>query len=341
MERGHVWMGWRNRSGFSRLLPPRVWHHNSPGGPRRVAGRSLGLVAAALRALTLGLAVCGRPAAALPAQELGQVGAEAPSTAADDFQSLKKHLYFHAPFEGGTDAKVARRDTQLYTAPTLQRATAAAGQLRGDVEILAGGGRKGDALRFRGKSKQVLFYPGVNMDYQAENWQGTVSVWLRLTPDQDLKEGYSDPLQITEKAWNDASFFIDFDIDQPRTFRLGVFADYRYWNPDDTKWDAIPLAERPMISVARPAMTRDRWTHVAWTFSGINADDGRPAVCRLYLDGELQGTLERPLRFDWNLERTAIMLGLDYIGDLDELMLFDRAFSAAEIRQLGIFFNED
>lgn len=260
----------------------------------------------------------------------------------DDWRAIKSSLYFHAPFDGGTDAKVARQDRLLYTAPSLQRLSQEPGQLRQDVEILVGGGRRGDALRFRGKSKQVLFYPGANLDYQPRDWQGTVSVWLRLSPDEDLGEGYSDPIQITDKAWNNASFFIDFDIDSPRTFRLGVFADYEFWNPTDRGWDTIPVPERPMVNVSQAPLSRERWTHVAWTFAGINADDAaEPAVCHFYIDGKLQGSLRRPLKFTWDLERAALMLGLDYVGDLDELMLFDRALTAAEIQRLGQFFNED
>lgn len=259
----------------------------------------------------------------------------------DELAALKTNLYFHAPFDGGTDAKVARHDRSLYTAPNLKRESAQAGQHRDDVEIIAGDGKHGDALRFRGKDKQVLYYGGKNMDFRETDWHGTVSLWLRLTPDEDLKEGYSDPLQITDKAWNDASFFIDFDIDSPRTFRLGVFSEYKFWNPKDVKWEDWPVADRPMIHVPRPPLQRDRWTHVAWTFQGINAADGKPAKCQFYLDGKLQGTLERPLKFQWDLERTAIMLGLDYVGDLDELMIFDRALTAAEVARLTTFFNED
>lgn len=259
----------------------------------------------------------------------------------DELAALKNSLYFHAPFDGGTDAKVARHDRSLYTAPNLKRESAQAGQHRDDVEIIEGDGKHGDALRFRGKDKQVLFYGGKNMDFRETDWQGTVSLWLRLTPDEDLKEGYSDPLQITDKAWNDASFFIDFDIDSPRTFRLGVFSEYKFWNPTDVKWEDWPVADRPMIHVPRPPLQRDRWTHVAWTFRGINAADGKNATCQFYLDGKLQGTLERPLKFQWDLERTAIMLGLDYVGDLDELMIFDRALTAAEVGRLTTFFNKD
>lgn len=259
----------------------------------------------------------------------------------DELAALKTSLYFHAPFDGGTDAKVAPLDRQLYTAPNLKRESAAAGQHRSDVEIVAGDGKHGDAIRFRGKDKQVLFYSGKNMNFRETDWQGTVSLWLRLTPDEDLKDGYSDPLQITDKAWNDASFFIDFDIDSPRTFRLGVFSEYKFWNPKDVKWEEWPVADRPMIHVPRPPLQRDRWTHVAWTFQGINAADGKPAKCQFYLDGKLQGTLDRPMKFQWDLERTAIMLGLDYVGDLDELMIFDRALTEAEVARLTTFFNKD
>ncbi|MBL8889877.1 MAG: LamG domain-containing protein [Planctomycetaceae bacterium] len=258
-----------------------------------------------------------------------------------DLEAIKSSLYFHAPFDGGTDAKVARQDRQLYTAPNLQRLSAEPGQHREDVKILVQDGKHGDALRFLGKDKQVLFYRGSNLDFRETAWQGTVSLWLRLTPDEDLKEGYSDPLQITDKAWNDASFFIDFDIDSPRTFRLGVFSEFKFWNPDNVKWEDWPIAERPMLAVPRPPMQRDRWTHVAWTFEGINATDGQPATCKFYLDGKAQGAMGRPLKFAWNLERTAIMLGLDYIGDLDELMIFDRALSESEVARLTTFFNEE
>lgn len=253
---------------------------------------------------------------------------------------LKKSLYFHAPFDGGYDAKLAKHDRRLYTAPDLKRTESELGQGRSDVDLLVADGRHGDAVRFRGKNRKVLFYPGQNMDFKRQDWSGTVSVWLRLTPDEDLQTGYADPLQITDKAWNDASFFIDFDIDSPRTFRLGVFSEYKHWNPQDVAWDAWPVKDRPMIAVSKPAMTRDRWTHVAWTFSGINAADDTPSVCRLYIDGQQQGELKAPIHFEWNLDRTAIMLGLDYIGDLDELMLFDRALTAKEVGRLQTFFNE-
>jgi hypothetical protein len=302
---------------------------------------SLVLLAVATQLPTTAQATTAQATTEQPVTSVPEVGLTA-GPLDDDWQAIKSSLYFHAPFDGGTDAKVARKDRLLYTAPSLQRLSQEPGQQRQDVEILAGGGRRGDAIRFRGKSKQVLFYPGSNLDYQPRDWQGTVSLWLRLTPDEDLGEGYSDPIQMTDKAWNNASFFIDFDIDSPRTFRLGVFADYAFWNPSDRAWDTIPAAERPMVHVPQAPLSRERWTHVAWTFAGINASNAEePAVCHFYIDGKLQGSIRRPLRFTWDLERAALMLGLDYVGDLDELMLFDRALTGEEIERLGRFFNED
>lgn len=331
-----------------RLSLRRTWARWGARGTHAVVPVLLLAVAIQLPATTR--AATEQPATEQPATEQPATGVPrvAPSAGLtvgpvdDDWQAIKSSLYFHAPFDGGTDAKVARQDRLLYTAPSLQRLSQEPGQLRQDVEILAGGGRRGDAIRFRSKSKQVLFYPGANLDYQQRDWQGTVSLWLRLNPDEDLGEGYSDPIQITDKAWNNASFFIDFDIDSPRTFRLGVFADYAFWNPTDRAWDTIPAAERPMVHVPQAPLSRERWTHVAWTFAGINAGIAEePAVCHFYIDGKLQGSIRRPLKFTWDLERAALMLGLDFVGDLDELMLFDRALTGEEIQRLDRFFNED
>ena len=36
----------------------------------------------------------------------------------------------------------------------------------------------------------------------------------------------------------------------------------------------------------------------------------------------------------WTPEKAAIMLGIAYIGDFDELAIFNRALSDAELRQL-------
>lgn len=257
-------------------------------------------------------------------------GAGMVAAAADD---LTEGLVFLAPFDGGFDAVVGV-DRRLCTAENLKREVIVPGNLRKDVQIVTGGGRHGDALRFSdGAATQVTMFRGSNSGYRVQNWSGTVSMWLRLSPDEDLKPGYCDPLQITDKEWNNAAFFVDFDKDLPRVFRLGVFPDFRTWNPKETPWEQIAVGDRPMVPVARPPFRRTEWTHVAWTFSGLNSG-GAEGTAELYLNGRSMGALRRPMTFTWQLDKTAIMLGIAYTGDFDELSIHDRALSAGEIDKL-------
>ena len=240
-------------------------------------------------------------------------------------------LRFHASFDGSGDAKIAQGDGKIYTVESMARKEWTPGISRPDVSIAKGQGKQGDCLRFGKKSPQVICFKGEAMPYQSKDWSGTVSFWMRLDPDKDLEPGYCDPIQITEKAWNDAALFVDFDKDLPRDFRLGVFSDLRFWNPENVVWEKWPVDKRPMVTVKMPSFSRESWKHVAFTFQGINAADDQPATATLYLDGKSMGSLQQPLKFSWDPKKAAIMLGLEYIGDLDELMIFDRALSADEI----------
>jgi hypothetical protein len=257
----------------------------------------------------------------------------APSAAAGPPESLSQSLIFHAPFDGGLDAAKAV-DKAIYTAESPERQSVQPGNHRPDVSIVKGAGRYGDALRFSENQPKVLLYQGVNAGYQKSNWSGTVSVWLKLNPDEDLKPGYCDPLQITDKAWNNAAFFVDFDKDLPRAFRLGVFPDYASWNPKDTPWEQIAVGDRPMVPVAKPPFESSEWTHVAYTFENINAADGSDATAILYLNGKSQGALKGPMMFSWDPSKAAIMIGIYYIGDFDDLAIFNRALTADEVAQL-------
>ena len=111
-----------------------------------------------------------------------------------------------------------------------------------------------------------------------------------------------------------------------------MFSDYKFWNPKDTKFDDIPKEERPMVSVSQWPFDRTRWTHVAFTWNGINAD--KEASMSLYLDGELQGSLGKRQQFTWSVDDAVIMLGINYIGWIDDLTIFNRALSQSEIDTL-------
>jgi Concanavalin A-like lectin/glucanases superfamily len=253
--------------------------------------------------------------------------------AGDEASGLRDSMLFFAGFDASFDA-VNGADTAIQTAESTARKTVRPGNHSAVVTLAKGQGRFGDALRFSAVSKNVLFFDGSNVGYRRKNWSGSVSFWLKLDPDNGLAPGYCDPIQITDKTWNNSALWVDFDKELPRAFRLGVFPAFKTWNPSDTPWENFPVEHRPMVSVAKPPFAADRWTHVAITFHNINAADNGKATVVLYLDAVPQGTMTRPLKFDCVQENMAVMLGLSYIGDFDELAIFDRALTQQQIKIL-------
>lgn len=251
--------------------------------------------------------------------------------------SMAQALTFHASFDAGIDADRGGGDLRIHTASSLRREEVRPGLQREDVTILPGQGRYGSALYFGSKQPAVVFYQAEgNVDYRTSDWSGGVSVWMSLTPDEDLEPGFSDPLMIAERSWDDGALFLDFSRDdRPRHFRMGIFSDRGVWNPGGLRWDDVPEEQRPMVVVERAPFDRQRWTHVVITFSGFNTG-GDDARAGLYIDGELQGSLEdRPQSLTWDLSRTAIFLGIDYIGKMDDLAFFDRELRPEEVEVLN------
>ena len=247
-------------------------------------------------------------------------------------------MTFHAPFDGQAQASRAAGDGSLYWATSLKEREAATAGLPpgGQVQLAAGAGRFGDALRFTQRKSPIVFYRAArNLPYNTSAWSGTVSFWLRVDPATELETGFCDPVQITPRAWNDAAFFVEFEKRADAIpFRLGVYADFDVWNPAKRKFEEIPAGERPLVTVHDPPFSAARWTHVVFTFEHFNTR--RPdGVAKLYLDGEPRGTLgPRQQTFTWDPERTIVALGLGYVGLLDELSIFSRALDADEIRTL-------
>lgn len=259
------------------------------------------------------------------------------SAADPDRESLRKALTFHASFDGQPDADFALGDKRVYTASSFNRTDSKPGLHRADVKIVKGQGKYGDALRFGKKDKGIVFFHAdKNMGYRAKNWSGTVSFWLRLDPDKDLDPGYADPIQITDKKWDDAAFFVDFTKDdKPRHFRLGIYSDLKVWNPKGVNFDTMPTADKPFSNeVARPPFGADKWTHVLFTFSDLNTGRG-DATGKLYLDGKFVADIrDRTLTFTWEPTKAVIMLALSYIGLFDDLAIFDRALTDEEVKYL-------
>jgi hypothetical protein len=264
------------------------------------------------------------------------VAATAMLVMADDpADSLRQALTFHASFDHGPDADFAKGDIKIYTSPSLKRTEKTPGLPESLVELDSGHGRWGSSLRFKDvNEKAVWFHGGKNVPFDRRGFGFTVSFWMSVDPERGLKPGYVDPLQITDKEWNNACLFVDFTKDDhPRHFRLGVFSDFAFWNPKNIAWDDIAVGDRPMVDVANPPFAADRWTHVAFAVSRIN-DANQAGQARFFLDGKFQGQLAGPHKMTWDPEQLAIILGIQYIGHLDDFAIFDRPLDDSHVKLL-------
>lgn len=251
---------------------------------------------------------------------------------------LRSALTFHASFDGSLDAAHAAGNPKLYTAPTMaRRAEATPGLPAGGETVQAkGAGRFGDALKFNQRRKPVVYFEAAkNVPYAAANWSGTVSFWLSVDPAAELEAGFCDPIQLTPRMWNDAAFFVEFEkTPQAIPFRLGAYADLKVWNPTNRPFAEIPANEKPLVTVDQPPFAKGKWTHIAFTFDRFNTGQSN-GVVRLYLDGKPAGQLSpRQQTFTWDPEKATIAMGLGYIGLFDELSVFNRAFTDAEVADL-------
>jgi hypothetical protein len=247
--------------------------------------------------------------------------------------SLKQSLTFHASFDTGLNADFSRGDKTCVIKKGKEFVPC---EFNDEVKLDKTGGRFGGCLRFPKKGNTRPQFSGVNvLGYNAKDWSATVSVWLRLTPDEDLEPGYCDPVQITGDDSKMGYIFLEFSKDEtPRFFRYAVRPLFPIWNPTNVQWADIPFARRPMVQVSKPPFTRDTWTHVVFTLAHVNNKAAKPGGS-LYLNGKLQGRIENwDLTFGWDPASVALVLGASYVGWQDDLAFFNRALDDAEVAQL-------
>jgi hypothetical protein len=251
--------------------------------------------------------------------------------------SFAGNLTFFASFDDDFYADFSFGDSLFYSTSSWSNRTnyEVLTASNDHVQIHDGEGRFKNALWIDNSYTPVYFFKGKrNIEYLAENWSGTVSFWLRVSPDQDLPEGFSDPIQITASAWNDGALFVDFTDDIPRIFRFAFFPDRQVWDPEHRDWDDVPVDERPMVDLPDHPFQNDQWTHVAFSFQNFNTKEDNGSVS-CFIDGEYVGSLEnRTQTITWNPDEIAIWLGYNYRGYVDELSIFNRALDLDEIRKL-------
>src|SRR5882762_8884864 len=230
----------------------------------------------------------------------------------------KKDVVFRATFDGSLDARIAPGDPKLYSAASYKDQASAQPGLDGtDVRHAKGEGRSGDALRFTKKNTKAVFYKAQgNVPFDPKNWSGAISFWLQLDPETDLEPGFCDPIQITDKAYNDSAIWADFTKDdKPRHFRLGVFGALKFWNPENLPADRNSVFLQRLVVVKRTPFAHGQWTHVAITYGGLGGANG---TAKLYLNGQLQG-MTGPISepFAWDVTQGAVRLGVGYVGLMD------------------------
>jgi hypothetical protein len=199
--------------------------------------------------------------------------------------------------------------------------------------IVPDGGKHGGALEAvdvlpnRGR----LFFPAKgNIAFKPTGWNGSASFWLRSNPDTMLKTKYCDPIQITQKRAHDGALWVDFPDTKPRDLRLGAYSSLAIGEAPVKESD--PAA--PLIRVKKVGFKEDEWHHIVMTWRNIDSGKANSNVS-LWIDGRRVGEVpKREIAMKWDLERTGIYVAVSLIGRLDELALFDRELTKAEVGSL-------
>lgn len=246
------------------------------------------------------------------------------------YDVLKRTLTFYASFDNGLTADYTSGDDRLILAPAYDQVDSLKyNQLPDNIEWAKGEGYTGNALHFMTKDKPVIYYSGKNnITYASKNWSGTISLWLRLNPEEDLAPGYTDPIQITDVGYDDAALWVDFSNVNPREFRMGVYGDRTVWNPDNIGPDENPKFQNRLVVAKYRPFSREEWTHVVISFENLNSENG---MATFYINGKLQGYKKIKEPFTWDIDKTKIYLGLSYIGYLDDVAIFNRALGQREV----------
>jgi len=245
---------------------------------------------------------------------------------------LKDHVLFYSSFDGNTSADLAKGDSTLYTAENYKKtANAKKGLNDPNIVLAKGKGLSGDAIHFKEAKTSAVFYMAhKNVGYNTTSWSGTISFWLRLDPNKALAAHYCDPICITDSKWSDAGLWVDFTDHNPRQFRYGAMGDIAVWDPnndsDETDWN------KRTVTVNPSPFQSETWTHVIMVFSKVNTTE---SSFKLYLNGQYKGIIKDindP--FTWEPENGKIMLGLGYIGYMDELAIFDKALNIDDVTSI-------
>jgi hypothetical protein len=257
--------------------------------------------------------------------------------AGDDAAALRKAVTLYASFDEAVRADFGggplTPDTRFNSATAPGKSKIKEGFDAKVFRIASGRGVSGGALEATDvlpRNGRIFFPAKGNLAYKKGGWGGSVSVWVNTDPNKLLKTPFCDPVQITQRGATNGGIWFDFNNAKPRDLRMGVFPAL----PEGQKPTAESDAQAPMVRVPGVGFKSGDWHHVALTWE--NLDTGKKdARAVLYIDGKRSGEVAgRALAMDWDMDRTGIYVAVNYIGLLDELALFNRPLSAAEVALL-------
>jgi hypothetical protein len=80
---------------------------------------------------------------------------------------------------------------------------------------------------------------------------------------------------------------------------------------------------------------------VTFTFENVNPGGQDTSVAKSYINGVLAGQIRQPLHVQWmepddlkTEHNAAVFLGINYIGGIDDLRIYDRALPEPTIQML-------
>lgn len=208
---------------------------------------------------------------------------------------LASAMTFYASFEDGMDAAQARDDRRIYSAPSYGELADRGPWYWGqNVSTAHDSGAAGHALSFNGDLTQALFYSAVGNVSWSEG--GAISFWIQPG------ESAGTPVSIAPVGDGGAGLAVTLDASE-----LSVAVGGQ------------------QVTAKGGELQGEQWINVV-----VSIANGGEAT--LYLNGAEQGSAQ--YLAEAGSEPATIRLAVDYAGLLDELAIFDRAVTAAEVRFL-------
>lgn len=251
---------------------------------------------------------------------------------------IREAVTFYASFDTQPAGNFGEGDLRLWTRADDPREKGKKrirlGYNEKTIAVVENGGICGGALQIRGSTPDhaFVFFPASGKLAAGNGgWGGTVSLWVKPNVAEIPEAGPWDPFLLVEKGWNDGAVWCDFAPGAaPRDLRIGLFPAVAAGQLPPT----LEMGEKIWLTVKAPALESNAWHHIAQAWG--NFDTGKSdAWTACYLDGKLMGKVEgRNGTMGWDLDQVRFHIGSALVGLIDEVALFNRPLTDAEIARL-------